>query len=102
MFSIGWMDLRDPESTYEAYESIYGTADEAGKYYDYTLYLTPTVYKVAKGHVLKLLVTAQDPYRSRWDEKVDATKYFKDDKIDEVYSFVIDNESVEVVLPVND
>lgn len=61
--------------------------------------LTPTVYTVEKGHTLKLLLFAQDPYRTRLDEVEDATPQFDDGAKDKVYSFTIDNASIDVKLP---
>ena len=96
----GWADLMDPGTGYIASENPSHTATKADTYYDYSLYLTPTVYTVEKGHVLKLMIFAQDPYYSRNDNVEDETPDFMDDKVDEVYSFTIDNASVEVVVPV--
>ena len=98
-FSAGWTDLLDPGCGYEASTQVIRTATTADTYYDYTLYLTPTVYTVAEGHNLKLLIFAQDPFRSRLDDTVDDTPGFADKKVDEVYSFTIDDTSVEVKLP---
>ena len=98
-FSAGWTDLLDPGCGYEASTQVIRTATTADTYYDYTLYLTPTVYTVAEGHNLKLLIFAQDPFRSRLDDTVDDTPVFADKKVDEVYSFTIDDTSVEVKLP---
>ena len=75
-FSAGWTDLLDPGCGYEASTQVIRTATTADTYYDYTLYLTPTVYTVAEGHNLKLLIFAQDPFRSRLDDTVDDTPVF--------------------------
>ena len=68
-----------------------------GEYSDYKIVMTPCEYKLEEGHVLKLYLFAQDPVRSRRDDSksggVDLAKK------DEVYSFKIDNTSVEVFLP---
>ena len=50
---------------------------------------------------MKLMIYAQDPGWTRGDSVQDDTPYFDDNKVDEVYSFTIDNASVEVVLPVD-
>ena len=98
-FAIGWMDLMDPGATYVSSEQPKKKQLQAGQYNEYTLYLTPTVYTVEKGHTLKLLIFAQDPYRSRLDEVEDATPQFDDEAKDKVYSFNIDNASIDVKLP---
>ena len=67
--------------------------------HDYVIYLSPTVYTVAKGHTLKLYLFAADPNRSRLDDTMDSTQDFAGDVPDKVYSFEIDNSSVRVNLP---
>ena len=96
----GWTDLMDPGTGYIASQDPSHTATQANTYYDHTLYLTPTVYTVEEGHSLKLMIFAQDPYATRLDNINDDTPDFMDDKVDEVYSFTIDNASVEVEVPV--
>ena len=98
-FAMGWKDLMDPGAGYVSSEQTEEEQLQAGKYYEHTLYLTPTVYTVEKGHTLKLLIFAQDPYRSRLDEVEDATPQFDDEAKDKVYSFNIDNASIDVKLP---
>ena len=99
-FSMGWMDLLDPGAAYIASESTFRDATDPDTFYDYTLYLSPTVYTVQPGHTLKLLIFAQDPYRSRLEDSQGSAKhYYLKHKEDEVYSFVIDNTSIEVNLP---
>ena len=99
MFSIGWADLMDPGTGYIASEDPAHKALKADTFYDYTIYLTPTVYTLQEGHSLKLFILAQDPYRTRLEDTIDDTPDFLEDKTDEVYSFVIDNASVKVEIP---
>lgn len=99
LFAVGWKDLMDPGAGYVSSEQPEKKKLQAGKYYKHTLYLTPTVYTVEKGHTLKLLIFAQDPYRTRMDEVEDATPNFDDGAKDKVYSFNIDNASIDVKLP---
>ena len=47
------------------------------------------------------MIFAQDPYCTRLDNITDDTPDFMDDKVDEVYSFTINNASVEVEVPVD-
>ena len=98
LFSIGWADLLDPEAKkYPSLDTNWNTA-EAGKYSDYTITLTPTEYTLDKGHVLQLYLFAQDPLRTREDDG--ESGYISTDKTDEVYSFKIDNASIEAAIPI--
>ena len=99
MFSIGWADLMDPGTGYIASEDPPHKELKADTFYNYTICLTPTVYTLQEGHTLKLFILAQDPYRSRLEDTIDDTPDFYEDKVDEVYSFVIDNASVKVDIP---
>ena len=100
LFSKGWMDLMDPGAGYISSENPEPAPLEAGRYYDYTIYLTPTVYTLEEGHELKLFLLAQDPYESREDDVEDSTPGFNDDVSDAVYSFTVDCASVHIDLPV--
>ena len=96
--SVGWADLLDPGAEkHPTLETRWRTA-EKNTYSDYTIWLTPTEYTLGQGHVLKLFLFAQDPLRSREDDSQPG--YIALDKVDEVYSFKIDNNSVEVLLPI--
>ncbi len=96
--TYGYMDLLDPEAEKNpTLDTKYHTA-KAGEYSDYTLVFTPTEYTVQKGHVLKLYIFAQDPDRAKSD--ISKPNYLAADKVDEIYSFTIDNTSVEVKLPI--
>ena len=98
--SYGFMDLLDPEAGKEpSLDTKYHTA-KAGEYSDYTLVFSPTEYTLQKGHVLKLYVYAKDPDRGRAD--ISKKDYLDMAKGDEVYSFAIDNASIEVELPIRD
>ena len=89
----------DPGTGYIASEDPPHKALKADTFYNYTICLTPTVYTLQEGHTLKLFILAQDPYRSRLEDTIDDTPDFYEDKVDEVYSFVIDNASVKVDIP---
>ena len=73
---------------------------KTGEYSDYTIVLTPTEYQLEEGYVLKLYIFAQDPARTREDDSQPG--YVSMTKTDEVYSFKIDNASVEVSLPIRE
>lgn len=60
---------------------------------------TIDTYKIGDGHTIKLILFAQDPYRSRNDDIEDATPEFNADVKDAVYTFNIDNTSIDVKLP---
>ena len=102
IFSKGWMDLCDPGAGYISSEQPEKPKLDQGRYYDYTLYMTPTVYTLGKGHKLRLMLLAQDPYKSRLDDIQDSTLEFNDAATDPVYSFTVDGASIEVDLPITD
>ena len=98
--SIAWTDLQNPgcgkasdEYVLQAVGLISGTEQE------YTFYFQPTVYTVAEGHHLELILTTWDPYRVELDQW-----YKLDGKPDETpaniqYDMIIDNESLRLDLP---
>ena len=62
--------------------------------------MLPTVYTVAPGHHLTLILTTWDPYRSFLDESFDSLDTSASGvSIDYDYSYIIDNESIQVRLP---
>lgn len=73
------------------------TALEAGKAYDYNLYLEPTVYTLQEGHVLKLAIIARDGCRIDDDDAGAQAPSWEELG---TYSFAVDDSSVEVSLPV--
>jgi X-Pro dipeptidyl-peptidase len=99
--SYGWTDLNNPGCGYDASEYVYQKDGlEAGRYYDYTFYMLPTVYTVAPGHHLALVLTSWDPYRAFLDED-----YQLDPDRDPSYSFftyafTVDNTSLGARIPV--
>ncbi len=101
IFAYGWTDLHNPGKGWNSYEYTRDEPLEKGRFYDYTLYLSPTVYTVAEGHRLKLILMAQDPYRTRFDEAEgdrDNDGFLRGIE-DPVYSFTVDNPSIEVRMP---
>ncbi len=72
---------------------------EEGKYYNYTFYMQPTVYTVEKGHELKLMLMTWDPARALLDEGFDMNMTLPERLDMYNYSYVIDNTSVDVRLP---
>lgn len=96
-FAYGWIDLLDPEAEKNPTLDTKWHTARKGEYSDYNIVMTPCEYKLEEGHVLKLYLFAQDPVRSRKDDSKDNSLNLA--KKDEVYSFRIDNASVEVDLP---
>jgi hypothetical protein len=80
----GWMDLYNPTAGYDSASAA--RADrvelEAGKYYDYTLYLQPNLYTVQAGHRLALVIFTDTRSAS------------------ETYTITIDNTATYADIPV--
>ena len=98
-FSCGWTDLDNPGCGFDSSEYTELTDREAGKYYEYTFYMQPTVYTVEKGHKLQLLLMTWDPFRVFLDEGFQLNMSLDDRLRDYNYSYVIDNTSLNVRLP---
>lgn len=99
--SYGWTNLLTPDRGKSASEYKEKSKLEEDKYYDYNIFLQPTVYTLRPGHTLKLAVLAQDPQKVLADEDdKDATPYYIDDYEDPEYSFTIDDASLDVRLNV--
>ena len=98
--SFGWTDLRNPGLGYDS--SDYEKSEDLvpGKFYDYTFYMLPTVYTVAPGHRLKLVLTAWDPFRAFLDEGYELDMSLTERIEHFSYSYTVDNSSIEVRLPV--
>lgn len=62
-FTLGWTDLTNPGCGPDHAEYTETVKLESGKYYDYTIYMQPTVYTLDKGHQLKLVLLTWDPFR---------------------------------------
>ena len=98
-FTLGWTDLTNPGCGPDQAEYTETVKLESGKYYDYTIYMQPTVYTLDKGHQLKLVLLTWDPFRRIIDEELYITPSLIKQMDDETYSYVIDNSSVNVKLP---
>ena len=96
--SFGWTDLADPGRGPDSKEYAQSAVMQANEFYDYTFYMQPTVYTVAPGHHLILVLTTWDPYRVFLDESFENLDFDKD--IDYDYSFVIDNSALQARMPV--
>ena len=97
--SFGWTDLCNPGLGYDSSEYCSSTELEAGKYYDYTLYMLPSVYTIAKGHSLKLVLMTWDPYRAFLDEDFMMNPDNPSAVSEYDYSYTIDNKAICVNMP---
>ena len=101
IISFGYTDLNNPGHGDEISEYTEIQDLEAGKYYDYTFYMLPTVYTVAPGHTLQLILTTWDPYRAFLDESFTDLDLDKDsDLVNYDYSYTVDNTAIRVMMPV--
>ena len=101
IISFGYTDLNNPGHGDEISEYTEIQELEAGKYYDYTFYMLPTVYTVAPGHTLQLILTIWDPYRAFLDESFTDLDLEKDSElVNYDYSYTIDNTAIRVMMPV--
>ena len=98
VISRGWMDLCNPDAGFDS-----NTASKkvplGSQSYAYTLYLQPTVYEVAAGHTLALVIYAHEPgmtsyysYDKDWNLVVNPN--FQN------YQITVDNASVSASIPV--
>ncbi len=83
----GWIDLYNPTAGYDSASAATRTEIEAGKYYDYTIYLQPNVYTVEAGHKLALVIYTYEPSMRSSDYTAD-------------YSITIDNTATYASIPV--
>ncbi len=97
--SFGWTDLCNPGLGYTSSEYVESTDLEAGKAYDYTFYMQPTVYTVEPGHSLMLVLSAWDPYRAFLDEDYGIDPEQPAEYSEYTYSFDIDNTSIRAMIP---
>ena len=93
LITFGYTDLQNHDGGYEGRD--YTRPEEpmtAGEYYNYTIYLQPTVYTFEPGHKAVLVITGWDPYIEAYSEG-DSTEKPRD------YSFDIDNAAFEFRFP---
>lgn len=83
----GWMDLCNPTAGFDSASAARSDKVQLanGKYYDYTIYLQPTVYTIEEGHTLALVLYTQD--RDLFTNKVD-------------YEMTVKDASVNAVIPI--
>ena len=101
VISYGWTDLTNPGCGYDSSEYTTTVPLTAGEFYDYTFYMLPTAYTVQPGHHLQLILTTWDPYRAFLDQSFENLNISKEaDAIDYDYSYIVDNQSIHVRIPV--
>ncbi len=98
--AYGYTDLANPGGGFDSSDYAEDADLESGVYYDYTFYMTPTVYTVAPNHSLILVLTSWDPYRAFLDESFELDPTIENDNIDYDYSYTIDNKAIDVRIPV--
>lgn len=98
-FTYGWTDLTNPGCGYDSKEYTKTQVIEAGEWYDYTIYMLPTVYTVAPGHHLTLVLTTWDPYTAFLDESFALDPGKESPEIDYDYSYIVRNDAIQVKLP---
>ena len=96
--TFGWTDLASPGGGEKSSDYKESTVLEAGKAYDYTFYMMPTVYTVAPGHRLVLVIYTWDPYTNAF---LDDSSESDDEQAVEYYNYdlTIDNASLVVEFP---
>ena len=93
LITFGYTDLQNYGGGYDGRD--YTRHEEpvtAGEYFDYTIYLQPTVYTFAPGHKAMLVITGWDPYIEYYSPE-DVTQKPRS------YSFDIDNAAFEFRFP---
>ncbi len=97
----GWTDLQNPGCGFDSFEYVRQEGIEAEQEYEYTFYLNPVVYTLQEGHHLELQLITWDPYRVYLDITYNLDGSLNSDLEDVYYQVAINNESIEVTLPVD-
>ncbi len=97
--SYGWTDLCNPGMGYDSREYVYQEDIEENQYYDYTFYMLPTSYTLQEGHELILALMTWDPFRAFLDQDFDINLEENPDISQYDYSYTVDNQSINVRLP---
>ena len=98
--TYGWTDLCNPGLGPVSSEYTVSTNLDASTYYDYTFYMMPTVYTLAPGHTLLLVLTAWDPNRCFLDEAYELDPDNVSERTKYQYNFYVDNSSLQTIFPV--
>ena len=101
VITYAWTDLDNPGCGEASSEYVYQEEPrEAGKFYDYTFYMLPTVYTLAPGHHLELVLTTWDPYRVFLDEEYELNPGRDPRYSFYTYGYTIDNNALKARIPV--
>ncbi len=84
----GWMDMYNPNAGYDSRTANERVELVPGKFYDYTIYMQPTVYTVPKGHTLSLVIYPVEP--NKGGSTVTAAQN---------YNIIIDNNKTYASIP---
>ena len=102
IISFAWTDLQNPGCGKKSSEYVFQDPGLiSGAEQEYTFYFLPTVYTVAEGHHLELILTTWDPYRvqlNAWFGLDGALETFLDADTF-TYRMTVNHESLELVLP---
>ena len=105
VISRGWMDLCNPDASFDSNTASTRVALDGKTYQNYTIYLQSTVYEVEAGHTLALVIYAHEPGMTNYYtyQRNDAGQWimvanpnFQD------YQITIKNASVKAEIPVNE
>ena len=98
--SIAWTDLQNPGCGKTSSEYVLQEIGlVSGAEQDYTFYFQPTVYTMAEGHHLELILMTWDPYRVELDQWYKLDGSMEDTPPDIQYDMVISNPSLRLDLP---
>ncbi len=73
---MGYIDVFNPTAGYDSASAAKRTDIKENRYYDYTVYIQPTVYTVKEGHTIELTLSMS--YNSGLDLKIDNSKTYID------------------------
>ena len=99
--TYGWTELNNPGCGFDSKDYVLQPDPlESGKFYDYTFYMQPTVYTLAPGHHLALVLTTWDPYRAFLDEEYELNPDRDARYSFYTYGYTVDNTSLTASIPV--
>ena len=98
--SFAWTDLQNPGCGKKSSEYVLQEVGLiSGAEQEYTFYFLPTVYTVAEGHHLELILLTWDPSRVQLDAWFNLDGSLETTLDDSEYTMTINNGSLSLVLP---
>ena len=98
--SFAWTDLQNPGCGADSSEYVLQFPGLiSGVEQEYTFVFLPTVYTVAEGHHLEVILLTWDPYRVYLDELYNLDGTLETELDDTAYQMIINNGSLELCLP---